>query len=47
MTMRWYVVHTYSGFEKQVVRSLKEHIRNAGKEDKFAKFWCRPKRSWR
>ena len=36
MTMRWYVVHTYSGFEKQVVRSLKEHIRNAGMEDKFA-----------
>lgn len=35
MTMRWYVVHTYSGFEKQVVRSLKEHIRNAAMEDKF------------
>ena len=35
MTMRWYVVHTYSGFEKQVSRSLKEHIRNAGMEDKF------------
>ena len=34
-TMRWYVVHTYSGFEKQVVRSLKEHIRNAGMEEKF------------
>lgn len=36
MTMRWYVVHTYSGFEKQVVRSLKEHIRNAGMQDRFA-----------
>ncbi|OGI49873.1 MAG: transcription termination/antitermination protein NusG [Candidatus Muproteobacteria bacterium RIFCSPHIGHO2_12_FULL_60_33] len=35
MTMRWYVVHTYSGFEKAVVRSLKEHIRNAGMEDRF------------
>jgi transcriptional antiterminator NusG len=35
MTMRWYVVHTYSGFEKQVVRSLKEHIRNASMDDKF------------
>lgn len=35
MTMRWYVVHTYSGFEKYVVRSLKEHIRNAHMEDKF------------
>ncbi len=35
MTMRWYVVHTYSGFEKAVVRSLKEHIRNRAMEDKF------------
>jgi transcriptional antiterminator NusG len=35
MTMRWYVVHTYSGFEKSVTRTLKEHIRRAGMEDKF------------
>lgn len=35
MTMRWYVVHTFSGFEKQVVRSLQEHIKNAGLQDKF------------
>jgi transcriptional antiterminator NusG len=35
MTMRWYVVQAYSGFERQVVRSLKEHIRNAGMEEKF------------
>ena len=35
MSMRWYVVHTYSGFEKSVARSLKEHIRNAGMEEKF------------
>src|SRR3990172_3692014 len=33
MSMRWYVVHTYSGFEKQVVRSLKEHIKNASMDD--------------
>ncbi len=33
--MRWYVVHTFSGFEKQVARSLKEHIKNAGMQDKF------------
>jgi transcriptional antiterminator NusG len=32
---QWYVVHAFSGFEKQVVRSLKEHIRNAGMEDQF------------
>jgi transcriptional antiterminator NusG len=35
MTMRWYVVHTFSGFEKSVQRSLKEHIKRAGMEDKF------------
>jgi transcription termination/antitermination protein NusG len=35
MSMKWYVVHTYSGFEKQVVRSLKEHIKSAGMEAKF------------
>ncbi len=35
MTMRWYVVHTFSGFEKQVQRSLKEHIKRASMEDQF------------
>jgi transcriptional antiterminator NusG len=35
MTMRWYVVHAYSGFENQVVRSLKERIKLYGMEDKF------------
>jgi len=35
MTMRWYVVHAYSGFENQVVRSLKERIKLYHMEDKF------------
>ena len=35
VAMRWYVVHTFSGFEKQVCRSLEEHIKNAGLQDKF------------
>lgn len=35
MSMRWYVVHAYSGFEQQVMRSLKERIARAGLEDKF------------
>ena len=35
MTMRWYVVHTYSGFEKQVQRTLAEHIKRAGMEGQF------------
>jgi len=35
MAKRWYVVHVYSGFEQQAVRSLKERIRLSGMEDKF------------
>jgi len=35
MTMRWYVVHAFSGFEKHVAKSLLEHIKRAGMEDKF------------
>ena len=33
--MRWYVVHAFSGFEKQVQRSLLEHIKRAGMEEQF------------
>jgi len=35
MAMRWYVVHTFSGFERHVQKSLREHIKRAGMEDKF------------
>ena len=35
MAKRWYVVHAYSGFEKQVQRSLKERIGRSGMEDLF------------
>src|SRR3970040_2594017 len=35
MTSLWYVVQSYSAFEKSVARSLKDHIRNAGMESKF------------
>lgn len=33
--MRWFVVHAYSGFEKQVMRSLQERVRLAAMEDQF------------
>ncbi len=36
MTQRWYVIHAYSGFEKQVMSSLQERIKRSGLEDKFA-----------
>lgn len=35
MAIRWYVVHVYSGFEQQAIRSLKERIAHSGLEDKF------------
>jgi len=35
MTMRWYVVHAYSGFENQVVRSLKDRIARSSLQDNF------------
>jgi len=35
MAKRWYVVHAYSGYEKQVKRSLEDRIERAAMEDKF------------
>jgi transcriptional antiterminator NusG len=35
MGMNWYVVHTYSQFEKSVQRALTERIQREGMQDKF------------
>lgn len=35
MSKRWYVIHAFSGFEKQVQRSMIERIKRAGMEDMF------------
>ncbi len=35
MSMRWYVVHAYSGYEKKVVVALQERIALASMEDRF------------
>lgn len=35
MAKRWYVVHAYSGYEKQVMRHLQERIKFEGMEDAF------------
>jgi transcriptional antiterminator NusG len=35
MTMRWYVVHAYSGFEKSVARALVERIERSGVKERF------------
>jgi len=35
MAMQWYVVHAYSGFEKSVMRALKDRVERSGMRDKF------------
>ena len=35
MAKRWYVVHAYSGYEKQVKRSLEDRIERAGMQEFF------------
>ena len=35
MALRWYVIHAYSGYEQQVMRTLKERIKRYDMEDKF------------
>ena len=35
MSKKWYVVQAYSGYEKHVMRSLKERIELAGMESQF------------
>lgn len=35
MSLKWYVVHVYSGFENKVQKSLEERIATSGCADKF------------
>jgi transcription termination/antitermination protein NusG len=35
--LKWYIVHTYSGFENKVKMALEERIRNLAQEDFFGK----------
>ena len=35
MSKRWYVVHAYSGFEKSVMRAIRERINRLGMQEKF------------
>jgi transcriptional antiterminator NusG len=36
MAHKWYIVHTYSGFENRVKQSLEERIKQYGMTDKFS-----------
>ena len=44
MAKRWYVVHTYSQFEKSVQRALLERIAREGMQTCSARFWFRSKK---
>lgn len=35
MSMRWYVIQAYSGYEQQVMRSLQDRIQRSGLDGKF------------
>jgi len=35
MARKWYILHTYSGFEEKVKAALQERIKNAGQEEFF------------
>ncbi len=35
--MKWYIVHTYSGFENKVKRNLEERVKTLGQEDLFGR----------
>ncbi len=37
MALKWYVVHTYSGYENKVKAALKERISSSGHGEKFGK----------
>lgn len=37
MALRWYVVHTYSGFEQKVKTNLEDRIKTLGQEDFFGR----------
>ena len=36
MTLRWYVVHVYSGFERKVAQSIREQAQQKGLADSIA-----------
>ena len=37
MDLKWYIVHTYSGFEKKVKRNLEERIQTLGQSEYFGR----------
>ncbi|MCZ7596391.1 MAG: hypothetical protein M5U16_17060 [Hyphomicrobium sp.] len=45
MAKRWYIVHTYSNFEKKVAEAIREKAAATGLADKFEEILC-PPRKW-
>lgn len=36
MSLHWYVVHTYSGFEQKAKKALEEKVKSLGKQDRIS-----------
>jgi len=45
-TRKWFIIHTYSGFEQKVAESLKSRAEAFGFADKVGQILIQPKRSW-
>ena len=46
MTLRWYVVHVYSGFERKVAQSIREQAQQKGLADSIAEVLVPTEGSW-
>ena len=42
MAKQWYIIHTYSGFEKKVKESLESRVAAFGLADKIGRMAIRP-----
>ncbi len=43
---RWYVVHTYSGYENKVASNLEKTVENRQLQDLIQESACLPRRCW-
>ena len=45
MTKNWYIIHTYSGFEKKVAETLRSRVEAAGLKERFGEIMVRVRTS--
>ena len=44
--LKWYIVHTYSGFENKVKKNLEERIKTLGQEEFFGQILVPTEQVW-